>query len=341
MANLVSDKFKNSLKSSMKEHIINFLERKRLSGSPYERQPERLIAFDSLLAEFFPNAVSITSEIADKWVEFISQNNVSNNTIHVRLAPIREFARYLNSIGIPSVIPETKAKFIKPECHLITEQELKAFFKSADSLMPTKKGSLIYITAPVIFRLMYSTGMRSPEVRHLTVSDVNLTTGKIFIRESKAHQLRVILVSDDMLKVLRHYDEIMQQAVPNRKIFFSFHNNDKAISRANLNYCFHDIWDHLPEATVEKSPKMTMRSFRHCFALSCIYKWYKEGKNINAIEDYLVCYMGHSDFRQTSYYIHLAEMVYPEIRDSIHRINDGILPDITSIVDDDEVPYDA
>lgn len=51
--------------------------------------------------------------------------------------------------------------------------------------------------------------------------------------------------------------------------------------------------------------------------------------------------MGHSDFRQTSYYIHLAEMVYPEIRDSIHRINDGILPDITSIVDDDEVPYDA
>lgn len=33
MANLVSDKFKNSLKSSMKEHIINFLERKRLSGS--------------------------------------------------------------------------------------------------------------------------------------------------------------------------------------------------------------------------------------------------------------------------------------------------------------------
>ena len=100
MANLVSDKFKNSLKSSMKEHIINFLERKRLSGSPYERQPERLIAFDSLLAEFFPNAVSITSEIADKWVEFISQNNVSNNTIHVRIAPIREFARYLNSIGV-------------------------------------------------------------------------------------------------------------------------------------------------------------------------------------------------------------------------------------------------
>ena len=66
MSNLVSDKFKSSLKSSLKDHIINFLERKRLSGSPYERQPERLISFDSLVAEFFPNAVSITSDIADK-----------------------------------------------------------------------------------------------------------------------------------------------------------------------------------------------------------------------------------------------------------------------------------
>ena len=44
MSNLVSDKFKSSLKSSLKDHIINFLERKRLSGSPYERQPERLIS---------------------------------------------------------------------------------------------------------------------------------------------------------------------------------------------------------------------------------------------------------------------------------------------------------
>ena len=64
MSNLVSDKFKSSLKSSLKDHIINFLERKRLSGSPYERQPERLIAFDSLLAEFFP-CLLYTSDAAD------------------------------------------------------------------------------------------------------------------------------------------------------------------------------------------------------------------------------------------------------------------------------------
>ena len=32
MSDLVSLKFKNKLKSSMKEHLISFLERKRLAG---------------------------------------------------------------------------------------------------------------------------------------------------------------------------------------------------------------------------------------------------------------------------------------------------------------------
>ena len=104
---------------------------------------------------------------------------------------------------------------------------------------------------------------------------------------------------------------------------------------------FHDIWDNLPEAKVQKMPKMTLRDFRHCFAFNCITKWYKEGRDINSIADYLVTYMGHSDFAQSSYYIHLAEIAIPELRNSIHRIDDGILPDIDSMIDDDEVPYDA
>jgi len=144
-----------------------------------------------------------------------------------------------------------------------------------------------------------------------------------------------------MLKVLNHYDALMQQNVPNRKMFFSFWGDGKMVSKSCLNATFHIIWDHLPEAASSKAPKMTIRDFRHCFALNCIYQWYKQGRNVNAIEDYLVCYMGHSNFEQTSYYIHLAEMVYPELRNSIHHINDGILPDISSVVDNEEVPYDA
>ena len=38
MSDLVSLKFKNKLKSSMKEHLISFLERKRLAGSPYHEE---------------------------------------------------------------------------------------------------------------------------------------------------------------------------------------------------------------------------------------------------------------------------------------------------------------
>ena len=340
MADLVSLKFKNKLKSSMKEHLISFLERKRLAGSPYHEE-RILVRFDNMLAEHFPNTNSLTNEIGNKWIEVISKNTINNNTILRSLTAIREFALYLNSINIISVVPNITVKGVKYECHLITNQELVAFFKSADSMSYSTLLPLRHITAPVMFRLMFSTGMRSNEVRNLETSDVNLKIGKIFIRESKFHQLRIIIVSDDMLKVLNHYDTLMQQTVPNRKMFFSFCNNGKEINRVSLGKTFHLIWDHLPEAASSKAPKMTIRDFRHCFALNCIYQWYKQGRNVNAIEDYLVCYMGHSNFEQTSYYIHLAEMVYPELRNSIHRINDGILPDISSVVDNEEVPYDA
>ena len=340
MSDLVSLKFKNKLKSSMKEHLISFLERKRLAGSPYQKESV-LVHFDNMLAEHFPNTNSLTNEICNKWIEVISKNNVSNNTIIRRLTPIRQFALYLNSIDILSIVPDIPVHSVKYECHLITEQELIAFFKSADRLPYRTLFPLRHITAPVMFRLMFSTGMRSNEVRNLETSDVNLKNGKVFIRESKSHQLRIIIVSDDMLKVLNHYDALMQQNVPNRKMFFSFWGDGKMVSKSCLNATFHIIWDHLPEAASSKAPKMTIRDFRHCFALNCIYQWYKQGRNVNAIEDYLVCYMGHSNFEQTSYYIHLAEMVYPELRNSIHHINDGILPDISSVVDNEEVPYDA
>lgn len=49
MSDLVSLKFKNKLKSSMKEHLISFLERKRLAGSPYQKESV-LVRFDNMLA---------------------------------------------------------------------------------------------------------------------------------------------------------------------------------------------------------------------------------------------------------------------------------------------------
>ena len=100
MSDLVSLKFKNKLKSSMKEHLISFLERKRLAGSPYHEE-RILVRFDNMLAEHFPNTNSLTNEIGNKWIEVISKNNISNNTILRSLTAIREFALYLNgSLGI-------------------------------------------------------------------------------------------------------------------------------------------------------------------------------------------------------------------------------------------------
>lgn len=334
--------FKSQLKSSMKDLIAEFIERKRLAGNYLSDDSIRFfVDFDSFMFKFFPSETCINKNVSYKFIEEISKR-VSNNTVIRILTPIRQFAKYLIAIGNDSIIPEIPCKYIRYNCHLITTDELVAFFKSADTLPASSHhDSLREITAPVCFRLLYSSGLRTGEVRRLSVNDVNLESGKIFIRESKAHQLRIVIVSDDMLKVLRNYDHKVNQIAPNRTSFFVKNINGQSLKAHSINMWFHDIWDNLPEAKVQKMPKMTSRDFRHCFAFNCIAKWYKEGRDINSIADYLVTYMGHSDFAQSSYYIHLAEIAIPELRNSIHRIDDGILPDIDSMIDDDEVPYDA
>ena len=58
--------------------------------------------------------------------------------------------------------------------------------------------------------------MRQPE----SVDDVDLITGKIFIRKSKCWAARIIYVSDDMLDLLCRYDSIIQGYLPCREAFF-------------------------------------------------------------------------------------------------------------------------
>ena len=52
---------------------------------------------------------------------------------------------------------------------------------------------------------------------------------------------------------------------------------------------------------------------RHTFATHVIYKWVKEGRDINSCLSYLCEYMGHSNVSDTAYYIHLVPEIYSEM----------------------------
>lgn len=73
---------------------------------------------------------------------------------------------------------------------------------------------------PVYFRLLYSSGMRTCEVRWLKCSDVNFESGIVKIIKSKSIDEHVIVLHDSMLQLLQNYNQAMEKVMPNRIYLF-------------------------------------------------------------------------------------------------------------------------
>ena len=259
-------------------------------------------------------------------------HGLHQNTLLRRVTPVRQFAKYLVGTGksayiIPGGIPR---KQIRYDAHIFTEAELKSFFASIDSCKKSPFSPLRCYVIPVIFRLIYTCGLRASEARLLRTDDIDLSTGKIFIRESKGWEARIVFVSEDMLDLLCRYDRIIRDTYTDRTAFFPNQSGDH-YSKSTLDVWFHEFWDPLPEAAMTKGNPPRVHDFRHSYCVYRLNKWVSEHVDLNALYPYLSEFMGHSNFADTDYYLTLAEPFYPEFESRMRPVNASILP---------EVPYE-
>ena len=313
--------------SGIADSIDAFVKQKQAIGYPYQSSSRILYHFDTMIAQEFPDANCITKSICDRWLAY--KPGEHPNGLLRRVTPVRQLAKYMNGIGIPSYIlpghiPDRQIKY---EAHIFTEQELSAFFGSIDACPDSVYSPLRHYVIPVIFRLLFCCGLRSSEARTLDCDDVDLKSGRIMIRESKGWKARVVYVSDDLLSLLIEYDSIMQDKVPSRKPFFP-NQYGTYYSKSTLDVWFHEFWDPLPEASqyVGNSPRV--HDFRHSFCVYRLNQWVREGKDINGLYPYLSEYLGHSNFADTDYYLSLVPSFYPEMQSRMASVNIDILPEV-------------
>ena len=319
--------------SGMKDILNMFIQQKRAFGHVYHTSGYALKYFDTMLSEQFPDANTVTKEICKAWIDHNSHLH-PNTQIHY-MDPIRELTKYMAGLGYEVyIIPNNVlGNFIKYEAHIFTEEEIKAFFAAVDSWKKsdTCKNTphdLKWLVAPVIFRLLYTSGLRQQEVRMIKCSDVNLKTGRIRICESKGWKERIIFVRDDMLELLCRYDKKIKDIYPNREYFF-VNSKGNRIGRTTLGTWFHLFWDNLPVAKQVKGNPPRIHDFRHTFAVHKINEWVKNGENVEALMPYLSEYMGHTYFFSTDYYLQLSEDFYPEFNKRMHEVNKKIISEVS------------
>jgi len=173
-----------------------------------------------------------------------------------------------------------------------------------DNLMPISYSPTRHLVLPAIMRILYCCGLRPIEASRLKPQDVDLSCGKLYICESKGHKDRIVMIADDMAEYLYEYDERISFILPNREWFFPNPQGGFCTNRW-LNESFMLIRKKLKICGVDGNPPR-LYDLRHTFATHKLYEWMRDGIDLNTMLPYLSAYMGHSQFSDTCYYIHLV-----------------------------------
>ena len=311
--------------SNLAQKLKDFLSYKNALGIKYETSRVYLLQLDRYNLEHGNNS-SLTKEVAEGWV--IQHTEKSETLDRSFLPPIREFGRYLRSIGDSSAYVLDDRFSIQryhAEVYLMTSDEISKFFKECDSYVLRVKLQGRPYVFPAFYRFLYCCGIRCAEARKLKCHDVHLDDGYIDILDTKSHRDRRLYISAELADYLRKYEVAISRCFPEREYFFpGGHGGICSSSAVSAN--FRNIWI---SAGLKRDGRIKPRAydFRHHFACANIMRWSEEGRDVQAMLPYLMRYMGHASLESTYYYIHLIPDYFPQYS-SLTASSEDLIPEV-------------
>lgn len=296
--------------SNLAGKLKDFLDYKHTLGIKYSSACFYLFELDGYNLNH-GNLDTLTKEMTEGWAIWQASKSESRNRSW--LPPIREFGRYLQSIGEKDAyILDNKFSMQRyhADVYLLSETEIQTFFRECDSyVLRTKIPGRPYVW-PALYRFLYCCGVRCAEARKLKCENVNLELGYVDIINTKSCRDRRLYLSEELTSYLARYDKAVSVRFPKREYFFPSAKGG-ICSSDSISFNFKKIWI---SAGLKRDGKVKPRAydFRHHFACANIMRWSQEGKDIHAMLPYLMQYMGHVSLESTYYYLHLIPDYFPQ-----------------------------
>jgi integrase/recombinase XerD len=304
--------------------IDDFIAFKQSIGHSYQTESYYLSRFKKHCNEMDCSEVPGKKEF-QAWM--VQRPDEKPQTQHTRLAPIREFHKYLHNIGIDTgyVLPKSiRISTQRYRPHFFHDDEILLFFKACDSISARKKNPGREFILPAAFRLVYCCGLRPIEVITLKTANVNLGNGYIDILQSKNHKDRRLYLSEDLTAYLIWYTQKIKDIWATHEYFFP-KGSEKHYDESYLCLNFRKIWNSIRDDNIGENVRLY--DMRHHFAFANINRWVQEGKNVNSMIVYLMKYMGHSSLESTYYYLHLVPEFFSTYTEVTRGLTD-VLPEV-------------
>lgn len=294
------------------KHIINYVKLKQSLGYKYTAEAHHLKRFDTFTLEKYNFITTLTKEIVLDWCSKKPYEAQANQC--TRASIIREFSKYLDSVGIEAyMMPKGyyphKTKYMP---HIYSDKELKQFFAETEKCHYSSEAPYRHLIMPVFFRMVYTCGLRVSEARLLQVDDVDLNAGILTISHSKKDNDRLVPMGNSLEKRCREYSNAVHlRSKPEEYYFPTLDGKPMTIGNVYKNFRKF-LW----KAGISHHGRgygPRVHDFRHSFCVHRLKKWSLDGKDLMVYLSILKTYLGHDSFKETSYYLRLTADVFPDI----------------------------
>ena len=264
-----------------------------------------LLRFDKFCSERYPDLTKLTPEVVYGWLD--TETVLSSRMLNGYACTVRQFGLYLSAVDEEAFVLTEKFGTNRNNNlpYNFTDSELTALFAAIDRLSSDRGEPFLNEIAPTLFRLTYTCGLRPNEVRGLLRENIDLKTGVVTITHTKRCKDRVVVMSDDMLRMCRRYDSKRTIFAGDNPYFFPS-NNGGAFGSERIQATITKAWT---TAMCSKDcpfpPRIRVYDLRHRFASACLNRWLDEKRDLMSMLPYLREYMGHKSLNETAYYIHI------------------------------------
>jgi len=301
-----------------------FLQEKRACGYAYHEPFRILHRLDDFLVQQGLETLELPRGLARNWLA--KKPHESASTQQQRITIVRQFSKFLLIVGCPTYVPDAtlaarKSIFVP---RMLTEEEVRKFFRAVDTLEPTARSPLRHLIMPEVFRLLYGCGFRVREVLSLRIRDVDLNQGIITVRQGKFRKDRLVPPALSLVNRLRKYAGHFDSRPPDA-IFFPGPNGCPFALRT-VYTLFREMLLQcgIPHAGRGKGPRI--HDYRHLFAVHTLRRWYRDGENLEAKLPLLATYLGHQHLSGTQHYLHLTAEIFPEITARVEAAFGEVIP---------------
>ena len=271
------------------------------------------------LSKAMQNKSFVTKELIEAWDT--AKPYLSNRTKIQRHNTIRNFAGFAYAHDGVSYIPDTNklksnSAFVP---YIFTIDEITRILNAADDLPYRKNAPTRHLVIPAVIRLLYACGLRVNEALRLKTADVDLESGIISVFNGKGGKDRLIPIHSSLAEYLKAYTEKLPS---NREWFFPSASGHYSSSTIYENFRELLFLSHIHHTG--NGPRI--HDFRHTFAVRTLEKQLAEGYDPMIIVPRLAAYLGHKNYRETCWYIHLTISAFPELTQKLDSAFVGIIP---------------